>query len=185
MDDASAELSQESCSFLGSPALRPAAFRLDAELGRIAAMNIDELRDLWRQGRDDGPPEALSKDLIARALAHCLQEQCLGGLDPQVRKLLAALARKEPVRHLKAGSERENESTLTHIMRSRGLAEPRGPPPRPHSNASTCARLIAIQRQNTQPRRLPTPRKPRIPINRSMKVDSFSRSQGIRVRREI
>jgi Protein of unknown function (DUF2924) len=48
----------------------------------------------------------LSKDLIARALAHWLQEERLGGLDPHVRKLVGSMAKKNgaPVRHLKIGS---------------------------------------------------------------------------------
>ena len=45
----------------------PAVADLDAELGRIAAMTIDELRSLWRETRGREPPEALTKDLIARA----------------------------------------------------------------------------------------------------------------------
>jgi hypothetical protein len=45
--------------------------------------------------------------------------------------------------------------------------------------AATCARFIAIQRQNTPRRHIPTPRKPRASINRSTKVDSFSCSQGL------
>src|SRR5450755_4057559 len=44
--------------------------------------------------------------------------------------------------------------------------------------AATCARFIAIQRQNTPRRHIPTPRKPRASINRSTKVDSFSGSQS-------
>jgi hypothetical protein len=43
--------------------------------------------------------------------------------------------------------------------------------------AATCARFIAIQRQNTPRRHIPTPRKHRASINRSTKVDSFSGSQ--------
>ena len=88
------------------PARLPAAADLDAELGRIAAMNIDELRDLWRETLRREPSEALTKDLIARALAHFLQEARLGGLTPQLRKLLASLSKKgaAPKRHLKAGS---------------------------------------------------------------------------------
>ena len=88
------------------PARLPAAADLDVELGRIAAMTIDELRDLWREARGREPPAALTKDLIARALAHFLQDERLGGLKPQLRKLLASLSAKSaaPMRHIKAGS---------------------------------------------------------------------------------
>jgi hypothetical protein len=52
------------------------------------------------------PPEALSRDLIARALAYWLQEERLGGLDTHVRTLLASLTKKgaQRVRHLKVRS---------------------------------------------------------------------------------
>jgi hypothetical protein len=60
------------------------AAEIVSELDRIATMNIVELRDLWLRGHGRPPPEALSKDLIARALAHVLQESSLGGLAAHV-----------------------------------------------------------------------------------------------------
>jgi hypothetical protein len=39
------------------------------------------------------PPPALTKDLIARFICWHIQEQALGGLDPDTAKLLAGLAR--------------------------------------------------------------------------------------------
>jgi hypothetical protein len=72
---------------------------LDAELEGIGAMTIDELRELWRQRRGRNPPVALSKELIARALAHWRQEELLGGPDRHVRKLLASLGRPARSRH--------------------------------------------------------------------------------------
>ena len=102
------------------PARLPAAADLDAELGRIAAMNIDELRALWREMRGFEPPEALTKDLIARALAHFLQDERLGGLKPQLRKLLASFSGKGkvPMRHLKVGSiiVREYQGAVHEVM---------------------------------------------------------------------
>ena len=97
-----------------------AAADLDAELGRIAAMNIDKLRDLWRETRGREPPEALTKDLITRALAHFLQDEHLGGLRPDLRKLLTSLAAKGagPTRHLKVGSVivREYQGKVHEVM---------------------------------------------------------------------
>ena len=75
----------------GRPAKTPASIDLEAGLAGIAAMNVEQLRDLWRQRRGEAPPAAFSKDLIARALAYWLQEEVLGGLEPHVRKLLGAL----------------------------------------------------------------------------------------------
>jgi hypothetical protein len=96
------------------------AVDLEVELDRIAAMNIVELRDLWRRRHGQPPPEALSKDLIARALAHAIQEANLGGLDPHVRNLLAALSRNgsRPTRHVKIGSVivREHQGQVHEVL---------------------------------------------------------------------
>ena len=82
------------------------AENLSAEIDSIAALNIDELRALWRETMGRPAPNALSKDLIARALAYRLQEQSLGGLDPHLRRLLMSQLKPgaEPVRRLKIGS---------------------------------------------------------------------------------
>ena len=102
------------------PARLPAAADLDVEVGRIAAMTIDELRSLWREARGREPPQALTKDMIARALAHFLQDERLGGLRPRLRKLLASLSAKSvvPMRHLKAGSVivREYQGKVHEVM---------------------------------------------------------------------
>ena len=102
------------------PLSRSAVENLDAELDRIAALNIDRLRALWRETIGCPAPGALSKDLIARALAHGLQEERLGGLDRNLRRLLATLAKPgaEPIRHLKIGSVivREFEGKIHKVM---------------------------------------------------------------------
>jgi Protein of unknown function (DUF2924) len=84
--------------------LTPAVIDLDAALAGVAAMNVEQLRDLWRQKRGQEPPAAFSKDLIARALAYWLQEEVLGGLDPRIRKLLVAREKGLSARHVKVGS---------------------------------------------------------------------------------
>ncbi len=56
------------------PALPPVVTDLDAELDCIAKLGVEDLRALWRERWAQEPPEAVSKDLIARALAHWLQE---------------------------------------------------------------------------------------------------------------
>ena len=66
---------------------------LDAELSSIAGKDVEALRGLWRKRHGAEPPEALTKDLIARALTHSLQEQELGGLRPSLVRLLASFAR--------------------------------------------------------------------------------------------
>ena len=69
-------------------------------------MNIDQLRALWHERRGEEAPTALSKDLIARALAYWAQEERLGGLSPRLLRLLASVSNtgSRRIRHLKIGS---------------------------------------------------------------------------------
>src|SRR5438309_3007783 len=85
------------------PARKSAAIDLEAELARIAAMNINDLRSLWREREGREAPRGFSKDLIARALAYAIQEEQLGGLSPELKKLLAN-PDAEPPRRIKPGS---------------------------------------------------------------------------------
>jgi hypothetical protein len=80
---------------------------LDAEIERVRALNIDQLRTLWRATFGLAPPPVLTKDLIARGIAYHIQEQAFGGLDRATVKLLAGLLKGPPVegrRRLKAGT---------------------------------------------------------------------------------
>ena len=99
------------------PAKTP-AIELDAGLAGIAVMNVEQLRELWRQKRGQEPPAAFSKDLIARALAYWLQEEVLGGLDPRIRKLLGAREKGLSARHVKVGSiiVREYQGKLHEVV---------------------------------------------------------------------
>ena len=105
------------------PARLPAAADLDAELGRIAAMTIDELRDLWRATRRREPPEALTKDLIARALAHFLQDERLGGLRPDLRKLLASRRRLNDLLAKLDGNDELNSALLDVVGKPEDLKQ--------------------------------------------------------------
>ena len=86
----------------------------------LRTLGVEDLRALWRERREQEPPEALSKDLIARALAHWLQEEHLGRLASPLRKLLASISEKgaEPERRVKAGSVivREYQGKLHEVM---------------------------------------------------------------------
>jgi hypothetical protein len=87
------------------PAKVPAAINLEAELARIAGMNINELRSLWREREGREAPSGFSKDLIARALAYAIQEEQLGGLSKELKRLLTQPnAQAEPPRRIKVGS---------------------------------------------------------------------------------
>src|SRR5947209_10298749 len=85
------------------PAKKPAAIDLEAELARIAAMNVHELRSRWREREGQEAPKGFSRDLLARALAYAIQEEQLGGLSPELKKLLAN-PDSEPPRRIKRGS---------------------------------------------------------------------------------
>jgi hypothetical protein len=66
---------------------------IEAEIDRVRSLGLDELRTLWRTTLRSSPPSALTKDLVVRFICWHIQEQALGGLDPDTAKLLDSLAR--------------------------------------------------------------------------------------------
>ena len=66
---------------------------IEAEIDRVRSLGLDELRTLWRTTLRSSPPPALTRDLVARFICWHIQEQALGGLDPDTTKLLDSLAR--------------------------------------------------------------------------------------------
>jgi hypothetical protein len=84
----------------------PLADDLEAELAGIRELSLDTLRARWREMTERNAPKIVSRDLLARMIAHRIQEQALGGLSRETRKLLDRLAKGdgEPVRHLKIGT---------------------------------------------------------------------------------
>jgi hypothetical protein len=99
----------------------PPAVTVEDEVARIGAMNVEELRRLWRETFGVEPPSAFSKDLLARAIACRIQEQAYGGLKPQTARLLRAMAANpgaEPPRQVKVGSVfvREHKGALHEVM---------------------------------------------------------------------
>jgi Protein of unknown function (DUF2924) len=80
---------------------------IEAEIDRIRSLGLDELRTLWRTTFRSPPPPVFSKDLMARFICWHIQEQALGGLDPQIEKVLDSLGRGSKTttdRHLKPGT---------------------------------------------------------------------------------
>ena len=65
---------------------------LEAEIARIQALGLNELRMLWRS-TFRSPPPAFTKDLMARFICWHIQEHALGGLDQNTSKLLDGLVR--------------------------------------------------------------------------------------------
>ena len=93
---------------------------LEEGLARLAAMNIDELREEWRRALGSDPPSAFSKDLLARAIAYRPQERALGGLSLTAARLLRSLAKPgaEPPRQVKVGSVivREHKGVVHEVL---------------------------------------------------------------------
>jgi Protein of unknown function (DUF2924) len=101
------------------PASAPAE-SLDAELARIREMNTEQLRGCWRKTFASDPPAAFSKDLMARAICHQLQEEAFGGLSAPTARLLRSLieTRAEVPRQVKAGSViiREHQGVVHEVL---------------------------------------------------------------------
>src|SRR6202040_2799959 len=66
---------------------------IKAEIDRVRSLGLDELRTLWRTTLRSSPPPAFTKDLVTRFICWHIQEQALGGLDPDTAKLLDGLTR--------------------------------------------------------------------------------------------
>jgi hypothetical protein len=87
---------------------------VEAELERLPATPIVELRKRYRELFKGEPPKAFGPDLLRRSIAHRIQERAYGGLSASTRRLLDQLvkaatakpdARLELPRRIKPGSE--------------------------------------------------------------------------------
>lgn len=102
---------------------QPASTPADAigqKIACMAAMNIDELRRMWRETFCSQPPTTFSKDLLARAISYRVQEDALNGLSASTARLLRALSKTgaEPPRRVKPGSiiVREHKGVLHEVL---------------------------------------------------------------------
>jgi Protein of unknown function (DUF2924) len=87
---------------------------VEAELDRLPAMPIADLRKRYREVFRSEPPKAFGPDLLRRSIAHRIQEKAYGALPAATRRPLdqlvkAAMAkpngRLELPRRIKPGSE--------------------------------------------------------------------------------
>jgi hypothetical protein len=116
---------------------------VEAELRRIAAFTVDELRAFWPTRCPGAPPPALSRDMLGRLIAWRIQAERHGGLNAGTRKLLSRLANghREPARRLRIGAVlvREYGGTLHEVTVVAGGFRWRG---NVHTSLSAVARAI-------------------------------------------
>jgi hypothetical protein len=90
------------------PDASPAADRdaLETALIAIEEADLAGLRSIWRARNKSEPTKSLSRDLLARVLAHQIQEDALSGLEPRIVKLLDRLAadKESAEKQIKPGS---------------------------------------------------------------------------------
>jgi hypothetical protein len=65
---------------------------LDVEIAQLRDLDISDLRERWRLVFRKKAPARLSRHLMFRVLAHRMQENVLGGLDPESERLLDRLS---------------------------------------------------------------------------------------------
>jgi hypothetical protein len=87
---------------------------VEAELERLPAAPIADLRKRYRELFRTEPPKAFGPDLLRRSIAQTIQEKAYGGLPPATRRLLDQMVkfasakphgRLELPRRIKLGSE--------------------------------------------------------------------------------
>jgi hypothetical protein len=87
---------------------------VEAELDRLSAMPIADLRKRYRELFRAEPPKAFGPDLLRRSTAQTIQEKAYGGLSLPVRRLLGQMVkaasakptgRLELPQRIKPGSE--------------------------------------------------------------------------------
>ena len=72
------------------------------QIEALPKMNRAQLQAKWRELLKQAPPSHLRKQLLVPLLAYRLQEQAFGGLKPEVKRRLRALARQLEARPGKA-----------------------------------------------------------------------------------
>lgn len=91
-----------------NPAQPVSAETIAAEIARLSALPVAELRAAWRAEFRREPPKGLYRDLLLRTLAWRIQEKVFGDHDKATLQLLKALGRKKEgdqiYRRLKAGT---------------------------------------------------------------------------------
>lgn len=101
------------------PAALAAGTSLEEDLAAITAANLEPLQSRFRTLYRAPAPNCLSRDMIARLVAHRLQELRLGKLDRSLAEQVEKLGRgQESLRRLKAGTVlvREHEGVMHEVV---------------------------------------------------------------------
>jgi len=101
------------------PATLAAGTSLEEELAAVVAASLDQLRSRFRALFRVPVPDCLSRDMVARLIAHRLQEQHLGKLDRGLAEQVDRLGRRqEPRRRLKLGTVlvREHDGVMHEVV---------------------------------------------------------------------
>lgn len=78
---------------MSAPAIRrqaTARANLAADLDRVQAGRLSDLREIWKEKLGSDPPPLRSREIFRRMLGYRLQAAALGDLSPSVRRKLAA-----------------------------------------------------------------------------------------------
>lgn len=73
--------------------------RCEARVREIAELSVSDLVEYWARERGTSVP-AISPSLLARDLAHTLQVETYGGLDPRLERHLQRLCRAAEEAHV-------------------------------------------------------------------------------------
>jgi Protein of unknown function (DUF2924) len=65
---------------------------LEAEIGRLPALSLLELRDRWKTLFGHPPPKSLRRSFLARAVAYQMQVEAYGGLSVATKRRLREIA---------------------------------------------------------------------------------------------
>lgn len=72
------------------PRINPPAGDLVTTMAALETQDVGSLRAAWRRLYRASPPDHISRDLLARTIAHRLQEVACGGLRPAAKRKLTA-----------------------------------------------------------------------------------------------
>ena len=88
---------------------------LKSELAGLANLSRSQLQERWRRLYGSDPPEQISRQLLAQAVAHRLQVKALGGINFSTRRALEKITKEK-------NSKTTDEGVSPGIVLVRGMA---------------------------------------------------------------